>query len=116
MLPDSERTRLRHIVEAGHEAIEHLRDQGLDDLKANRLLQHALVRCIEILGEAAAQLTPEFRDAHPEVPWLDMIGMGNRVVHAYFDIDLEIVWHTVADDLPSLIREVETLLRGPKSH
>ncbi len=110
MLLDSDETRLRHIVEAGLEATEHLEDQNLDDLGKNRLLQHGLVRCIEIVGEAASRLTPEFRSAHPEILWVDMISMRNRVVHAYFDIDLEIVWRTVAEDLPQLIQQVQTLL------
>ena len=67
----------------------------------------ALVKDIEILGEAAYQVTPDTRDQTPGVPWDDMIAMRHRLVHAYFDIDLDILWKTAQDDLPRLIAELE---------
>jgi uncharacterized protein with HEPN domain len=73
-------------------------------------LQHLFLRNLEILGEAASRVSPAFREAHPSIPWRDMIDMRNRLVHAYFDIDLDIVWKTVVDALPLLLEELSLLL------
>lgn len=70
------------------------------------MLLHSLVRSIEIIGEAASQISRELRDRSPGLPWADVIGMRNRLVHAYFDIDPDIVWDTAAQDLPPLVTEL----------
>jgi uncharacterized protein with HEPN domain len=69
-----------------------------------------LVKAIEILGEAAVQVSEQARRRHPQVPWAEITGMRNRLVHAYFDIDLDRVWDTVVDDLPELIAVHDVLL------
>jgi uncharacterized protein with HEPN domain len=69
-----------------------------------------LVRLIEIAGEAASQVNKPFRDNHPQIPWKVLVGMRNRLIHAYFDVDLNIVWETVTHDFPALLVEVEKLL------
>ncbi len=77
------------------------------------LLQDAVIRTIEIIGEAAnkiRQADPDFAKAHADVPWDAMYGMRNRIVHDYFQIDLEIVWRTVHQDLPTLRSKIEALL------
>lgn len=101
---------LRHMLDAAHEAVEHLSGRSRDELHEDRQLQHSLIRCIEIIGEAASRIEPEFRDANPLIPWLDIIAMRNRLIHAYFDIDLEIVWSTVRDELPELVQQIEQVL------
>jgi uncharacterized protein with HEPN domain len=76
--------------------------------------QDAVIRNIEIIGEAASHIqrqAPEFVTAHPELPWLDMRDMRNRVIHNYFDVNLSIVWSTVKDDLPRLKQQIDDLLR-----
>lgn len=85
--------------------------QGLKrpDLEANRQLQHSLVRCITIIGEAASRLSPEFRENHADIPWQDIIGMRNRLIHAYFDIDMDLIWRTVAQELPNLLLKLEPI-------
>jgi len=72
----------------------------------------AVVRSLEIVGEAAAQISLAYREAHPEVSWSKIIGMRNRIVHAYFDIDYEMVEKTVKLDLPSLIEQLKNLIGG----
>lgn len=62
----------------------------------------AVTKSIEIIGEAAARISGEFRAAHPEIPWADAVGMRNRLVHGYFEINLDIVWATAAEDVPAL--------------
>jgi uncharacterized protein with HEPN domain len=67
------------------------------------MLLLSLVKCIEIVGEAASRASPEMREALPELPWPDIVGMRNRLIHAYFDVDHDRVWDTVHQDLPGLI-------------
>jgi uncharacterized protein with HEPN domain len=81
------------------------RDDFLHDAKTS----DAVVRNLEIIGEAAARLPEEFRRSSPEVPWARIVGLRNRVVHAYFDVDLEIVWTIVSVELPALKERLSAL-------
>ncbi len=99
--------RLRHMLEAAQEALEFTQDATREDLDSSPLLKHALVYCLLIVGEAARNVSPETRRAYPAIPWQDIIGMRNRLVHVYFDINLDVVWQTVQEDLPPLIDELE---------
>jgi len=74
------------------------------------MLTLPLVKCLEIIGEAANRVSPEFCDDHPEIPWLDIVGMRHRLIHAYFDVNLDIVWHTVTSDLPPLITRLRQII------
>ena len=80
------------------------------DLSDDWQLTLALLKCIEIIGEAAARVGEDTRAKCPAMPWADMVGMRNRLVHAYFDIDLSLLWNTVTGDLPVLIRELEPII------
>jgi len=102
--------RLRHMLDAAREALRYGEGQNPEDLRANRVLSLALIRCIEIIGEAATRVSAELKTGHPEVPWADIIGMRNRLVHAYFEIDLVRVCDTLAADLPPLINQLEAIL------
>lgn len=78
--------------------------------------QDAVIRNIEIIGEAARQLqrhVPEFVESHPELPWIEMWSMRNKMIHNYFDVDVDVVWRTVEDDLPRLRQQVDDLLSRP---
>ena len=70
----------------------------------------SLVRLLEIIGEAAKGITAEFRQEHSELPWRSMVGMRDRLIHGYFDINLDIVWKTVINDLPPLINKLEKIV------
>ena len=104
--------RFRHMLDAAREAVEFVRGRTRVDLNGDRQLVLALVKDIEILGEAAYQVTPDTRGQAPGIPWDDMIGMRHRLVHAYFDIDLDILWKTAKEDLPPLITELERVTQG----
>jgi uncharacterized protein with HEPN domain len=80
------------------------------DLSRDRLLLLALVKEIEIVGEAAAQISNEVRDSSPEIPWAGIRGMRNRLIHAYSDVNIELVWSTVISDLPELAAALKNLL------
>jgi uncharacterized protein with HEPN domain len=101
--------RIRHMLDAVIEALAFTSGKNREDLDDNRMLTLAIVKELEIIGEAAAKLTPEFKAGQPQIPWTDIIGMRNRLTHGYFDIDLDRVWDTVLDDLNPLRIELEKL-------
>lgn len=102
--------RLRHMLDAAREAVSFAQNRTRSDLDTDRMLTLALVRCLEIIGEAASRITKERRDELPQIPWPQMIGMRNRIIHAYFDIRLNAVWDTVTLNLPPLITELEKII------
>ena len=101
---------LLDILLAAREAVEYLGDCSLEAFDNDRMRQLAVIKSIEILGEAASKLSETFRNTHPELPWHDIIGMRHRLVHGYFEIHLERIWWTVREDLPKLISTLENLL------
>lgn len=103
-------TRLQHMLEAATEACEMIANETRPSLDSDRKLSLALVRLIEIVGEAAASVSKAQQSQLLGIPWKSLIGMRNRIVHAYFDVDLDIVWRTVTEDLPPLINELERIL------
>jgi uncharacterized protein with HEPN domain len=102
-MQERDRIRLRHMLQAAQEAVGFARGCSRLNLDTDRKLVLALVKAIEIVGEAAAQVSLEAQNEIPDLPWRDIIGMRNRLVHAYFDINLDILWNTVEQDLPPLI-------------
>ena len=82
------------------------REYFLEDLKT----QDAVIRNIEIIGEATKNLSDEIRNKYPEIPWNHMIGMRNRLIHGYFDVNLDIVWDTIRSDLPPLVEAFERVI------
>ena len=104
--------RLRHMREAAAMALEMAAGHDRADFSRNVMLVMAVTRCLEILGEAASKLSPEFCASFPLIPFPQIVSMRNRLIHAYFDIDLDIVFTTVSNDLPGLISFLdEALLR-----
>jgi uncharacterized protein with HEPN domain len=101
--------RLLDILEA-IERIDFQAIRGRAAFDQNELAQTAIIRWIEIIGEAARGLSDDLRQAHPEVPWRQMVAMRNVVVHGYFDIDVELVWSVVKNDLPKLAVQVRSIV------
>ena len=99
--------RLRHMLDSAKEAQSYIVGKKRTDLDRHRMLVHSLVRCIEIVGEAATKVSPQCRSEIPSIPWPDIVTMRNRLIHAYFDINLDMVWDTVIDDIPPLIAALE---------
>jgi len=110
---EADAIRLRHMREAAQEAIEFAAGHGRADLDSDRKLVLALMKDIEIIGEAAYQVSQPTRQQLPEIPWDDIIAMRHRLVHAYFDINLDILWRTVQGDIPPLIETLKGIL-GPE--
>jgi len=107
--PDS--NRIRHMLDAIQEALGFVQGKSRQDLDRDRMLVLSLVKEVEIIGEAAVKVDPVIKARYPEIPWQDMALMRNRLIHAYFDVDLDVVWETVQHDLPELKRKLEAILR-----
>jgi uncharacterized protein with HEPN domain len=95
------------MLETAREAVELVRSKTRQHLSDDRVLQLALTRLVEIVGEAAAQIPKDDQLRFPDIPWPAIIGMHNRLVHAYIDVDLDVLWSTVTADLPDLIALLE---------
>lgn len=95
--------RLRHMLDDAQTAMRLTHERTRRDLDEDEGLAHSLVRVVQIIGEAANHVDQSIRESNPSVPWVQIISMRNRLVHAYFDINLDIVWNTVHEDLPPLI-------------
>ena len=102
--------RLRHMRDASREAVRFSKGKHRADLDDDRMLVFALVKAIEIVGEAANQTSDATRIYLPDLPWVDIVGMRHRLIHAYFDINLDILWQTVQRDLPPLITALDDAL------
>jgi uncharacterized protein with HEPN domain len=102
--------RLQHMLEYAREAIGLMRDKKRADLDTDRTLGLATLRCLEIVGEAASHVPESLRQQHPQIPWPQIIGTRNRLVHGYDLVDYDIIWSTVTEDLPPLIAELEKIL------
>lgn len=98
--------RLKHMHEALTLALQMSNARTREDLSNDPMLSMALIRCLEILGEAASKISPQIRIEFPALPFGKMISMRNRLIHAYFDVDLDIVWETVSEDLPGLLPHI----------
>ena len=107
--------RLRHMVEAAQSAINFMSGRDRADLNQDRMLLFAVTRAIEIVGEAASKMSDETRSAHDGIPWKAIVGMRNRLVHAYFDINVDVVWQTVTVEIPHLLPELVALATTEQS-
>ncbi len=103
--------RVRHMLDAARDAISFSASKTRHDLDTDRMLVLSLVKSIEIIGEAASRVSKESRERSPEIPWAVIVAMRNRLIHAYYDVDLDRVWDTVTSDLPPLIFSLENLLK-----
>jgi uncharacterized protein with HEPN domain len=109
MRPD-DRIRLLHMIEAAETVGAFVAGRHRADLDADRMLLFARVRAIEIIGEAASRVSPSTRATAPVVPWVQMTGMRNRLIHSYFDIDHDVLWQTAAEEIPSLLPLLQALV------
>jgi len=105
-----DQVRIRHILDAAREAVEYVQGRSREDLDGDRKLNLSLVRLLEIIGEAAKGVSAEFRQCHPDLPWKSITGMRDRLIHAYFDVNLDVVWETVTEDLSGLIARLEKIV------
>ena len=103
-------TWLLDMLLAARDAVRFATPLTFPEFEDDRLRQLAILKSVEIIGEAASRISEETKAEYPNVPWTQIIGMRNRLVHAYFAIELDIVWKVVQDDLPPLIAQLEPLV------
>ena len=103
-------TRLKRTQQAASEALEFSRGGSRETLERDRKLTLALVKEIEIIGEAAAKVSAACRERHPQLPWQQIVGMRNRLIHAYHDVDLAVLWDTVTLSLQPLLQAIESII------
>jgi len=102
--------RLRHMLDHAREAVAMIRGRTRPDLDRNRMLELALVRLVEIVGEAARQVSERGRARYSSIPWREITSMRNRLVHGYDEVDLNVLWDPVTADLPPLIAALEEIV------
>ena len=101
---------LRQILSHARESVEILRGKTRADLDNDRVLNLALTRLLEIIGEAANRVPDSVQEKYPHLPCLQMIGLRNRLIHGYDVVDLDVLWDTIQDDLPALIVQLREAL------
>ena len=101
---------LLDMLVAARDAVAFAAGLSFSEFTRDQRTQLAILKSVEIVGEAASRVSVETREAHPAIPWREIVGMRNRLVHAYFEIDLRLVWDTVGNDLPPLIAQLEPLV------
>lgn len=104
--------RLRHMLDAARKAVELTRGCSREDLDKDEKLTLALLRLLEITGEAAKGISGKLRRNYPDIPWLQITGTRDRLIHGYYDVDLNIIWRIVSDDIPSLTTALEKILQN----
>ena len=100
--------RLRHMLDSAHTVMRLAQGRTRRDLDEDEGLALSLAKAIEMIGEAANHVSESARGDTPSIPWAQIIAMRNRLVHAYFDIDLDVLWQTVQGDMPELIAQLES--------
>jgi uncharacterized protein with HEPN domain len=104
--------RIRHMLDHAKEAVAMARGKTRADLDRDRQLNLSLVRLLEIVGEAAGRVSGEERERHPDIPWPEIVGLRNRLIHGYDSVDFDILWQIVSADLPPLIAALEKALEA----
>jgi uncharacterized protein with HEPN domain len=110
MIDANDRSRLVDMLPYAKDAIELLGDVDAAALAADKMRRYAVTRAMEIVGEAASQVSQAGRAAYPSLPWGGAIGTRNRLIHVYCGLDLDVMIATVREDFPPLIEELERLL------
>ncbi|MBN2394724.1 MAG: DUF86 domain-containing protein [Anaerolineae bacterium] len=102
--------RVHYMLDHAREAVEMVHHRSRVDLDMDRMLNLALVRLMEIVGEAAVRMPEAFRSRYPQIPWRDVADLRNRLIHGYDTVDFDILWTIIQEDLPPLIEQLETIL------
>jgi len=101
--------RLAHILAEIDNAFMFTKGVTLEDFKANKLLRYGVTKCVEIIGEASYKLTAEFREAHPEIEWKQVIGLRHILVHGYYQLEDIRIWKIIQNDLYPLKQKIQQL-------
>jgi uncharacterized protein with HEPN domain len=106
-----DRTRIVHMIEAADAVADFISGRTRDDIDSDRMLLFAVVRAVEVFGEAAAKVSPETQAAAANIPWPQIIAMRHRLIHAYFDVNRSILWKTAREEIPALVPALRELMK-----
>jgi len=109
-MPPEDRVRILQMIEATETALNFVTGRKRAELNSDQMLLFAVVRAIEVIGEAAGRVTEVTREAAADIPWSLVVSMRNRLIHAYFDVDNDVVWKTAAKELPALLPKLRALV------
>lgn len=102
--------RLGDMLDHAREALVFAQGKSRTDLDHDRLLTLALTRLLEVIGEAATGVPADVRSQHPQIPWSDIVGLRNRLIHGYHSVNLDLLWRVVTEDLPPLVAALEKVV------
>lgn len=109
-MPKDELVYVGHMLDKAHEALSLVRGKTRQDYDRDSALRLALTHLIQVIGEAARRVSVPFRESHPQIPWEAIVGMRSKIVHDYMNVDEDIVWDSVAHELPPLIDELKKIV------
>jgi uncharacterized protein with HEPN domain len=102
--------RIQHIIDAAEKSLAFIQNHSRADLDTDEMLRLALMKLLEIAGEAASRTSLDVRTQHPEIPWRELISLRNRLTHGYFDVNLDILWHILQHDIPPLLSSLRMII------
>ncbi|NYT13987.1 MAG: DUF86 domain-containing protein [Candidatus Methanofastidiosa archaeon] len=108
--PSPDIVRIKHMLDIAKEIIDFSKNKSREDLDLDRKLTLSLIHLLEIFGEAANGISSEFQSKYSNIPWKFIIGMRNRLIHGYYDIDLDVIWSTVTEDIPPLEEKIKIIV------
>ncbi|MGQ4914463.1 MAG: DUF86 domain-containing protein [Candidatus Asgardarchaeia archaeon] len=102
---------LKHILDSINRIEQYTENVDYDSFMINTMVQDAVIRQLEIIGEATKRLSKDFRETHPLIPWKDIAGMRDKLIHDYLGVDIDAVWETIKKDIPALKNKIKKILQ-----
>jgi uncharacterized protein with HEPN domain len=112
MTQQDDRVYIQHMIDNSNKAINFVQNISREDFNNDEKLRLALTHLLQVIGEAARRISPEFRSNYPQIPWKGIVGMRSKVVHDYLNVDEDIVWQTINKDLTPLVLNLEKILQS----